>query len=97
MYDFKAFVLLLVPLSFVVFLIGLVKPKWILFWMKQPDRLWASSVGLLMFMASWTAYTELTVGHRPAGQPGREQAKGEQVKEKGSPDRQNELDLSRMR
>lgn len=91
MYDLKAFVLLLVPLSGIVFLIGLVKPKWILFWMKNPDRLWASSVGLLMFMASWTAYTELSVGHRPPGQPGRE------PQEQRSPERQNELQLDRMR
>jgi hypothetical protein len=91
MYDLKAYVLLLVPLSSIVFLIGLIKPKWILFWMKNPDRLWASSVGLLMFMASWTLYSELTMKHRPAGQPGREQ------QEERSPERQNELQLDRVR
>lgn len=53
-----SFLLLLVPLSVVVFLIGLIKPKWILFWMKEPDRLWASSVGILLFMAAVTLYSE---------------------------------------
>jgi ABC-type nickel/cobalt efflux system permease component RcnA len=57
-------VLVLVALSPVVFLIGLVKPKWILFWVKQPDRLIASSVGILMFMSMFTLYSELRVQHR---------------------------------
>lgn len=57
-------VLVLVALSPVIFLIGLVKPKWILFWMKTPDRLMASSVGILMFMATFTWYSELRVQHR---------------------------------
>jgi hypothetical protein len=32
--------------------------------MKEPDRLYASSVGLLMFMASFSYYSELKVQHR---------------------------------
>lgn len=59
-----SFVLILVPISVVVFLIGLVKPNWILFWMKEPDRLWASSVGLLLFMAAVTGYSELRMKQR---------------------------------
>lgn len=59
-----AFLMILVPISFVVFTIGLVKPKWILFWMKEPDRLWASSVGLLIFMAGVTVYSELRLKPR---------------------------------
>ena len=55
----EPYLLLLVPVSVLVFLIGLIKPKWILFWMKEPDRLWASSVGLLLFMASVTLYSEI--------------------------------------
>lgn len=84
------FMLLLVALSPVVFLIGLVKPRWILFWMKEPDRLWASSVGLIMFMATFTAYSELRVRHRT-------NVDGVITKERGSADQQNEMDLSKMR
>ena len=58
------YILLLVALSPVVFLIGLVKPKWILFWVKEPNRLYASSVGLFLFMASFSYYSELRVQHR---------------------------------
>lgn len=58
--------LVLVALSPVVFLIGLVRPGWILFWMKEPDRLWASSMGVIMFMATFTAYSEMRVRHKAA-------------------------------
>lgn len=51
----------LVAVSILIFIIGLIKPKWILFWMKQPDRLTATSVGLLLFMASWTGIAKLTL------------------------------------
>ncbi len=81
------FVQILVVLSPVVFLIGLIRPKWILFWMKEPDRLWASSVGLLLFMASVTAYSELRLRHKTPGQ-------GEQHQQR-SADQQNELQLGR--
>lgn len=82
--------LLLVALSPVVFLIGLVKPRWILFWMKEPDRLYASCVGLIMFMATFTAYSELRVRHRTET--------GDVIsKERGSADQQNQMDVSKMR
>lgn len=82
--------LLLVALSPVVFLIGLVKPRWILFWMKEPDRLYASCVGLIMFMATFTAYSELRVRHRAET--------GDVItKERGSADQQNQMDVSKMR
>lgn len=82
-------IMVLVALSPVVFLIGLLKPKWILFWMKEPDRLWASSVGILMFMATFTAYSELRLKHK-SGQEGAPQRQM-------SPERQNELQLDRLR
>ena len=82
-------VMVLVALSPVVFLIGLVKPKWILFWMKEPDRLWASSVGILMFMATFTAYSEIRLKHKSP----QEGAPQRQV----SPEKQNELQLDRLR
>jgi len=84
------FLMLLVALSPVVFLIGLVKPKWILFWMKEPDRLWASFVGILMFMATFTAYSEMRVRHRTA----EELALGHKTM---SPENANDLNLGRAR
>jgi len=54
----------LVAVSILIFIVGLIKPKWILFWMKEPDRLIATSVGLLLFMASWTGIAKLTLKPR---------------------------------
>lgn len=85
------FVLLLVALSPVVFLIGLVKPKWILFWMKEPDRLIASSVGLLLFMGTFTWYSELRVQHKAA----EEAALG--ANKERSPEQSNDLHLNNAR
>ena len=84
------FMLLLVALSPVVFLIGLVKPGWILFWVKQPDRLWASSVGLLMFMATFTAYSELRVRHKA-------ETAGVVAHDRRSADQRNQMDVGHMR
>lgn len=85
------FVLLLVALSPVVFLIGMVKPKWILFWMKEPDRLIASSVGLLMFMGTFTYYSELRVQHKAQ----QELAQG--ASKDRSPENSNDLHLNNAR
>ncbi|CAL1241836.1 hypothetical protein [Candidatus Methylocalor cossyra] len=82
-----AFLMLLVVLSPIVFLIGLVKPKWILFWMKEPDRLWASSVGLLLFMVSVTLWSKLTLPEKSHGQ--------REALQQRSVERQNELRLER--
>ena len=85
------FVLLLVALSPVVFLIGMVKPKWILFWMKEPDRLIASSVGLLMFMGTFTYYSELRVKHKA------EQELAQGASKDRSPENSNDLHLNNAR
>ncbi|MEY2696740.1 MAG: hypothetical protein RL333_878 [Pseudomonadota bacterium] len=85
------FVLLLVALSPVVFLIGMVKPKWILFWMKEPDRLIASSVGLLMFMGTFTYYSELRVQHKA------EQELAQGASKDRSPENSNDLHLNNAR
>lgn len=82
------FLMVLVALSPVVFLIGLLKPGWILFWVKKPDRLWASSVGLVLFMVAFTGYSEARLKHKAAGQD-------DHPREQLSPDRQNELQLNR--
>ena len=51
----------LVVLSILILIIGLIKPKWILFWMKEPNRIIVSGIALLLFMGSMTGYTQLTV------------------------------------
>lgn len=79
--------LVLVALSPVVFLIGLVKPGWILFWMKEPDRLWASSMGVIMFMATFTAYSEMRVQHKAVTQ--------QTDQRRGSQEDRNQLQLDR--
>ncbi|NBS16890.1 MAG: hypothetical protein EBT06_00505 [Gammaproteobacteria bacterium] len=81
--------LVLVALSPIIFLIGLVKPGWILFWTKQPDRLMASSVGILMFMATFTGYSEMKVRHKAANAQELERLK--------SPERSNDLQLDNAR
>ncbi len=81
--------LVLVALSPVVLLVGLVKPGWILFWMKEPDRLWASSVGLIMFMLTFTVYSEMRVKHKLGVEATDHR--------RGPPEHQNELQLDRLR
>jgi hypothetical protein len=78
---------ILAVLAVVIFLVGMIKPKWVLFWMKEPDRLWASSLGLFLFMAAVTAYSEIRLKH-----------KAPQVREPAqerSADQRNELQLGR--
>ncbi|MFM8331602.1 MAG: hypothetical protein ACKN9T_07925 [Candidatus Methylumidiphilus sp.] len=48
-------------LSILILIIGLFKPKWVLFWMKEPDRFLVSVVAMLMFMASVTGWSQFTV------------------------------------
>ncbi len=55
----------LVVLSFLILIIGMIKPKWVLFWMKEPNRLLVSCIALVLFMISATAFTQLTVKPRP--------------------------------
>ncbi len=55
----------LVVLSLLILLIGLIKPKWVLFWMKEPNRLLVSCLALILFMISATAFTQLTVKPKP--------------------------------
>jgi len=40
--------------SIIILIVGLIKPSWILFFMKHPDRLTVTSLAMVMFMASWT-------------------------------------------
>jgi len=73
----------LIVLSFIILIIGLIKPKWVLFWMKEPSRLVVSSIALILFMGSWTGHTMLTV--KPKAKSERERTQ----------DELNELNLGR--
>jgi hypothetical protein len=77
------FLKVLVGLSILIFIIGMIKPKWVLFWMKKPDRLTATSVALLMFMGGWTGIAKLTMKPKPPVESHSQR----------SADDQNELDL----
>lgn len=84
-----------VVVSPLVLIIGLIKPKWVLFWMKEPDRLWATSVALFLFMGSFTAWSEMRMPRKHAQQREHEMEM-QQQKKPGSPDSQNDLQLDRM-
>jgi hypothetical protein len=55
----------LVVLSILILAIGLIKPKWVLFWMKEPSRILVSCIALLVFMAAMTGWSQFTVKPRP--------------------------------
>jgi hypothetical protein len=59
--DMLIFLKVLVLLSLLMLVVGLIKPKWVLFWMRNPDRLLVSIIALLLFMASWTGIASLTL------------------------------------
>lgn len=80
---------ILVGFSAVYLIIGLIKPKWVLFWMKQPDRLTVSSIALLLFMGGWTGIAKLTL------KPKEQQQRYEE--QHGSRDDQNVLQLGNDR
>lgn len=51
----------LVVVSLLIFVVGMIKPKWILFFMKTPDRLTVTMLAMAIFMASWTGIAKLTL------------------------------------
>lgn len=73
----------LIVLSVIILVIGLFKPKWVLFWMKEPNRILVSSIALAMFMGSMTAWSQFTV--KPKQKTERERTQ----------DELNELNLGR--
>jgi hypothetical protein len=46
----------LIFLSILLLIVGLIKPKWILFWMDNPTRLWVQGVCLTLFMLGAVLY-----------------------------------------
>jgi hypothetical protein len=69
----------LVVLSILVLIIGLIKPKWVLFWMRDPSRLLVSCVALLLFMGSMTGYSQLTVQPKPPSERERTEAENNAI------------------
>lgn len=63
----------LVVLSILILIIGLIKPKWVLFWMKEPSRVLVSGIALLMFMGSMTGWSQFTVKPKPQSERERTQ------------------------
>ena len=55
----------LVVLSVLILIIGLIKPKWVLFWMDQPSRVLVSGIALILFMGSMTGWSQFTVKPKP--------------------------------
>ena len=53
-----------VAVSVLVLIVGLIKPKWVLFFMKQPDRLTVIMLAMILFMAAWTGIAKLTLKPR---------------------------------
>ena len=75
----------LVVLSIIILILGLIKPKWVLFWMKEPNRILVSCIALLMFMGAMTAWSEFTVTPKPKSKSERQRTQ----------DELNELNLGR--
>ncbi len=73
----------LVAVSVLILIVGLIKPKWVLFFMKQPDRLTVTALAMVMFMAAWTGIAKLTLKPRS------------QMEEKPAVEDTNQLKLDR--
>lgn len=65
----------LVVLSILILIIGLIKPKWVLFWMKEPNRILVSCIAIALFMGSLTGYSHFTV--KPKAKTERERTQDE--------------------
>lgn len=74
---------ILVVVSVLILILGLIKPKWVLFFMKHPDRLTVTVLAMILFMASWTGIAKLTIKPK------------EQAVEQPSADESNQLELAR--
>lgn len=48
----------LILLSVLLLIVGLIKPKWILFWMNEPTRIMIVGVGMVMFMIGAVLFGE---------------------------------------
>lgn len=48
----------LILLSVLLLIVGLIKPKWILFWMEQPTRLMITGICMIIFMVGTVLFGE---------------------------------------
>lgn len=48
----------LILLSVLLLIVGLIKPKWILFWQEKPSRIMVAGIGLVMFMIGAVLFGE---------------------------------------
>jgi len=55
------FLKLVIALAGVILIVGMIKPKWICFWMKDPNRIAVTSISLILFMGAWTGIAKLTM------------------------------------
>jgi|GEM_PF-2125674 len=52
------FVQATIVLSFVIFIVGMIRPTWVFFWMKNPSRYLVAAVAMIVFMLSMIGYGE---------------------------------------
>jgi hypothetical protein len=52
------FVQAIIVLSFVIFIVGMIRPTWVFFWMKEPSRYLVIAVSMILFMLSLIGYGE---------------------------------------
>ncbi len=52
------FVQAMIVLSFVIFIVGMIRPTWVFFWMKEPSRYLVIAVSMILFMLSMIGYGE---------------------------------------
>lgn len=64
----------LVVLTALFLLFGLIKPRWVLPWMKNPDRIWVAAISAFLFMGSMTLYGEANKRIKEAQQANAPQA-----------------------
>jgi hypothetical protein len=52
------FIQAMIVLSFVIFIVGMIRPTWVFFWMKDPRRYLIIAVSMIVFMLSLIGYGE---------------------------------------
>jgi hypothetical protein len=48
----------LLLLAVIIFIVGMIKPKWILLWMDNPSRMIIAAIGMVLFMIGAVLYGE---------------------------------------
>lgn len=52
------FVQAMIVLSIVIFIVGMIRPTWVFFWVKEPSRYLIIAVSMILFMLSMIGYGE---------------------------------------